>query len=155
VTVLILWSAVASVFSLLLAYSRVPYAAALDGYFWKPFARLHPKGGFPYVSLLVVGGLAMLAGLLDLDWVVSALVTARILIQFIGQIVAVDVLRRTRPDVPRPFRMWLYPLPSLVALVGWLLVFGTSGRTFVLCGLGVVVTGVAAFWMGGRGRRAW
>ena len=78
--------------------------------------------------------------------------TARILIEFIGQIVAVDVLRRTRPDVPRPFRMWLYPLPSVVALVGWLLVFGTSGRTFVLCGIGVVVSGVAAFaWRQSRG----
>jgi basic amino acid/polyamine antiporter, APA family len=145
VTLLILWSAVASVFALVLAYSRVPYAAALDGYFWKPFARLHPKGGFPYVSLLVIGGLAIAAGMLDLDWVVSALLTARILIQFVGQIVAVDVLRRSRPDVPRPFRMWLYPLPSVLALVGWLYVFATSGWTFVLCGLGVLASGAAAF----------
>jgi APA family basic amino acid/polyamine antiporter len=145
VTVLILWSAVASVFALVLAYSRVPYAAALDGYFWKPFARLHPKGDFPYVSLLVIGGLAIAAGMLSLDWVVSALLTARILIQFIGQIAAVEVLRKTRPDVPRPFRIWLYPLPSVLALIGWLYVFATSGWTFVLCGLGVLASGVAAF----------
>ena len=83
-TVLILWSAVASVFALLLAYSRVPYAAALDGYFWKPFARLHPNGDFPYVSLLVIGGLAIAGGMLSLDWVVSAILTARIVIQFVG-----------------------------------------------------------------------
>ena len=145
VTVLILWSAVASVFALVLAYSRVPYAAALDGYFWKPFARLHPKGDFPYVSLLVIGGLAIAAGMLSLDWVVSALLTARILIQFIGQIAAVEVLRKTRPDVPRPFRIWLYPLPSVLALTGWLYVFATSGWTFVLCGLGVLASGVGAF----------
>jgi APA family basic amino acid/polyamine antiporter len=145
VTVLILWSAVASVFALVLAYSRVPYAAALDGYFWEPFARLHPKGDFPYVSLLVIGGLAIAAGMLSLDWVVSALLTARILIQFIGQIAAVEVLRKTRPDVPRPFRIWLYPLPSVLALVGWLYVFATSGWTFVLCGLCVLASGVAAF----------
>ncbi len=145
VTVLILWSAVASVFALVLAYSRVPYAAALDGYFWKPFARLHPKGDFPYVSLLVMGGLSIAAGMLSLDWVISALLTARILIQFLGQIAAVEVLRRTRPDVPRPFRMWLYPLPSILALVGWVYVFATSGWTFVLCGLGVLASGVAAF----------
>jgi amino acid transporter len=145
VTLLILWSAVASVFALVLAYSRVPYAAALDGYFWKPFARLHPKGNFPYVSLLVIGGLAIAAGMLSLDWVVSALLTARILIQFIGQIAAVEVLRKTRPDVPRPFRIWLYPLPSVLALVGWLYVFSTSGWTFVLCGLCVLASGVAAF----------
>src|ERR1017187_1383021 len=97
VTVLILWSAVASVFALLLAYSRVPYAAALDGYFWKPFARLHPKGDFPHVSLLVIGALAIAGGMLSLDWVVSAILTARILIQFIGQIAAVEVLRKSRP----------------------------------------------------------
>ncbi len=145
VTVLILWSAVASVFALLLANSRVPYAAALDGYFWKPFARLHPKGDFPYVSLLTIGGLAIAAGMLSLDWVVSALLTARILIQFIGQIAAVEVLRKTRPDVRRPFRMWLYPLPSVLALIGWVYVFATSGWTFVLCGLGVLASGVAAF----------
>jgi APA family basic amino acid/polyamine antiporter len=145
VTVLTLWSAVASVFALVLAYSRVPYAAALDGYFWKPFARLHPKGGFPYVSLLAVGALSILGGMLSLDWVVSALLTARILIQFIGQIAALEVLRRTRPDVPLPFRMWLYPLPSVLALVGWLYVFATSGWTFVLCGLGVLASGVVAF----------
>jgi amino acid transporter len=145
VTVLILWSAVASVFALLLAYSRVPYAAALDGYFWKPFARLHPKGGFPYVSLLVIGGLAIAGGMLSLDWVVSAILTARILIQFIAQIAAVEVLRKSRPDVPLPFRMWLYPLPSVLALIGWLYVFVTSGWMFVLCGLGVLASGVAAF----------
>jgi len=154
VTALILWSAVASVFALLLSYSRVPYAAALDGYFWKPFARLHAKGGFPYVSLLVIGGLAIAGGMLSLDWVVSAILTARILIQFIGQIAAVEVLRKTRPEVRLPFRMWLYPLPSVVALVGWLYVFATSGWTFVLSGLGVLGSGVCAFmvwrrWGGG------
>ncbi len=145
VTVLILWSAVASVFALVLAYSRVPYAAALDGYFWSPFGRLHEKGGFPYVSLLVIGGLAIVAGMLNLDWVVSALLTARILIQFIGQIAAVHVLRTSRPDIQRPFRIWLYPVPSVIALLGWLYVFLTSGWTFVLCGLGVLATGIAAF----------
>jgi amino acid transporter len=123
----------------------VPYAAALDGYFWKPFARLHPKGGFPYVSLLTIGALAIAGGMLSLDWVVSAILTARILIQFIGQIAAVEVLRKTRPDVRLPFRMWLYPLPSVLALVGWVYVFATSGWTFVLCGLGVLGTGVLAF----------
>jgi len=145
VTVLILWSAVASVFALVLAYSRVPYAAALDGYFWKPFGKLHAKGDFPHVSLLVIGGLAIAAGMLNLDFVVSALLTTRILIQFIGQIAAVTVLRRSRPDIARPFRMWLYPLPSVLALLGWIYVFVTSGWIFVLCGLGVLASGGVAF----------
>ena len=145
VTVLILWTAFASVFALLLGYSRVPYAAALDGYFLKPFARLHPTGGFPHISLLVIGGLAMLGSLLELEWVLSALLTARIIVQFIGQIFAVHWLRTRRPDVPRPFRIWLYPLPSLIALAGWSYIFLTSGWTFALCGIGVIATGLAAF----------
>jgi APA family basic amino acid/polyamine antiporter len=147
VSLLILWCSLASVFALLLGYSRIPYAAALDGYFFKPFARLHPKGQFPYVSLLVIGGLSILASLLDLVWVVSALLTARILVQFIGQIFAVDFLRRRRPDIERPFRIWLYPLPSIIALVGWSYIFLTSGWVFVLYGLLTIAAGVVVFWI--------
>ena len=147
VTVMILWAAFASVFALVLGYSRIPYAAALDGYFFKPFARLHPKGGFPYISLLVIGGLAALASLLELEWVLSALLTARILVQFIGQILAVHFLRTRRPEVSRPFKMWLYPLPSLIALVGWSYIFLTSGWTFILYGLLTLAGGLLAFWI--------
>lgn len=133
VTVMILWAAFASVFALLLGYSRIPYAAALDGYFFKPFARLHPKGGFPHVSLLVVGGLAALASLLELEWVLAALLTARI--------------RTRRRQVSRPFKMWLYPLPSLIALVGWSYIFLTSGWTFILYGLLTLAGALLAFWI--------
>jgi amino acid transporter len=143
-TVMILWTAFASVFALVLGYSRVPYAAALDGYFFKPFARLH-SGGFPSLSLVVIGGLAIVAAFFDLDWVISALITARILVQFVGQIVALHYIRRKRPDIERPFRMWLYPVPSAIALVGWAFIFLTSGWNTSLFGLGVLATGVAAF----------
>jgi amino acid transporter len=147
ITVLILWSAFASVFALMLGYSRIPYAAALEGYFFKPFAKLHPRGKFPHVSLLVIGGLSAMAAFLDLEWVISALLTARILIQFMGQIVAVDYLRRYRPDIHRPFRIWLYPLPSLIALVGWAYVFSTAGWQFIAYGFLTVLGGLVAFWV--------
>jgi amino acid transporter len=147
VTLLILWCALASVFALSLGYSRIPYAAALDGYFFKSFARLHPQGKFPHISLLVVGGLAILASLLELEWVVSALLTARILIQFVGQIFAVHYIRRKRPDIHRPFQIWLYPIPSVIALLGWIYVFLTSGRVFIFYGLATVAAGVGAFWL--------
>ena len=104
-TLLILWTAFGSVFALLLGYSRIPYAAALDGNFFKAFARLHPTKGFPTVSLLVVGAIAMVCSTLSLDMVISVLLTTRMLVQFIGQIVAVTALRRARPDLPRPFRV--------------------------------------------------
>ena len=143
-TAMILWTAFGSVFALLLGYSRVPYAAAKDGYFFRIFARLHPDG-FPHVSLLVLGVLAMAASALSLGIVIDALITTRILIQFIGQIGAVTLLRRRAPDMPRPYRMWLYPLPSLVALVGWVFIFATTPPKVILFGLGALGIGVVCF----------
>src|SRR5439155_234589 len=135
-TAMILWTAFGSVFALLLGYSRVPYAAAQDGYFFKVFARLHPSKGFPHVSLVMLGVLSILAGFVSLGMVIDALITTRILVQFIGQIGAVTLLRRRAPDLPRPYRMWLYPLPSLIALLGWIFIFATTPPTVVAFGLG-------------------
>ncbi|HEY6192224.1 MAG TPA: APC family permease [Bacteroidota bacterium] len=118
-TVLIMWTAFASVFSLLLGYSRVPYAAAVGGDFFRSFSHLHPRHRFPDVSLLVLGGVAILFCLLRLADVIAALVVIRILIQFLSQIAGVIILRVRRPGLMRPFRMWLYPLPALVAFAGF------------------------------------
>lgn len=121
-TLLIMWTAFSSVFSLLLGYSRVPYAASLDGNYFKFFSKIHPKHRFPYVSLLVLGGIASLFCFLRLVDVIAALVVIRIIIQFLAQIVGLMILRKTRPDIPRPFKMWLYPIPALIALIGFLYV---------------------------------
>jgi APA family basic amino acid/polyamine antiporter len=147
VTVLVLWTAFASVFALLLGYSRVPWAAAVNGDFFKPFARLHSSGGFPHVSLLVMGALSVVASLWNLDAVISALLTSRILVQFIGQIFALHHLRKYRPDIARPFRMWLYPLPGVVALLGWCYIFATSGWIYAGFGLLTLVAGALAWWI--------
>ena len=144
-TLLILWTAFGSVFALLLGYSRIPYAAALDGAFFKVFAKVHPEKRFPHVSLLLIGAIAIAASTLSLGMVIDALITTRILIQFMGQIVAVALLRRDRPDLERPFRIWLYPLPNLVALAGWVFVFSTSGGTVILFGLLTLLAGLGAF----------
>jgi amino acid transporter len=145
ITAMILWTAFGSVFALLLGYSRVPYAAAKDGYFFKVFARLHPTKGFPYVSLVVLGVLSIVAGFASLGEVIDALLTTRILVQFIGQIGAVTLLRRHAPDMPRPYRMWLYPLPSLLALLGWIFIFATTPLDIIAYGLGALVLGILAF----------
>lgn len=121
-TLLIMLTAFASVFSLLLGYSRVPYAAALDGNYFKIFSKVHPKHHFPYVALLVMGGIAALFCFFKLADVVAALVVIRITIQFLAQIIGLLILRQTRPDIPRPFKMWLYPVPALIAIVGFLYV---------------------------------
>ena len=145
VTVLVLWTAFASVFALLFGYSRIPYAAAMDGHFFRAFAHLHPEGRFPDVSLLVLAGLTIVASFWELDTVIAALLTSRILIQFVGQIAALHYLRQHRRDVPRPFRMWLYPLPAAIALAGWIYIFATSGWKYVTFGLATLAAGIAAY----------
>jgi len=154
-TLLILWTAFASVFALLLGYSRIPYAAACDGYFFKPFARLHPTGQFPSVSLVVLGIIAIACSALSLGDVIGALLVTRILVQFIGQIAAVVLLRRNRPDLPRPYRIWLYPLPLGIALAGWLFVFATTQPPILLFGLGMLALGVAGFALWSWRSRTW
>ncbi|MFN8581056.1 MAG: amino acid permease [Gemmatimonadaceae bacterium] len=144
VTVLVLWTALASVLALLLGYSRIAWAAATHGDFFQVFARLHPRGQFPHVAVLVFGGIAIVCSFFSLGSVISALLTSRILIQFIGQIAALHVVRR-HATAPLPFRMWLYPLPSIIALAGWSYIFATSGWMFVALGLATAVVGLGAY----------
>jgi amino acid transporter len=146
-TFLILWTAFGSVFALLLGYSRIPYAAAQDGNFFSVFGRLHPTKGFPHVSLLVLGFIAIVCSLLPLGVVIDALITTRILVQFIGQVFAVMVLRARRPDMPRPFRMWLYPLPALIALAGWSFLLLTSAWHVIALGFATLALGILCFFL--------
>jgi len=148
VTVMILWTALASVFALILGGSRIIYAAARDGYFFRVFARLHPTGGFPHLALLVLGGLSAVGSLFPLDTVINALIVVRVAVQFIGQIVALMYLR-WRGTMELPFRMWFYPLPALLALAGWAYVFLTAGTNYIaFAGLVVVVgLGLCAVWL--------
>ena len=116
----------------MLGYSRVPYAAALDGNYFRAFARVHPVHRFPYVSLLALAGVAALFCFLRLADLIAALVVIRIILQFLVQAVGVIVLRIRRPEMARPFRMWLYPLPALLAAGSF--VFILVSRTGFLAG---------------------
>jgi amino acid transporter len=144
-TVLICWTAFASVFALLLGYSRIPFAAARDGYFFSAFARLHPRGDFPHVSLLVIGAVTVGASFFPLDAVIDMMMITRILVQFIAQIAAVTLLRRQGKAAG--FRMALYPLPSMVALVGWLFIFSTADLKYILGGLATMAAGAIAYFL--------
>jgi basic amino acid/polyamine antiporter, APA family len=154
-TLMVLWTAFGSVFALLLGYSRIPYAAALDGHFFKIFARLHPKKNFPHVSLIVIGIIAIACSGFSLEDVIAALITTRILVQFIGQICAVTLLRERAPEMSRPYKMWLYPVPSIVALFGWLFIFSTSGLKAILFGLGSLACGLIFFFAWSWQSRRW
>jgi APA family basic amino acid/polyamine antiporter len=155
ITVMILWTAFASVFALLLGYSRIPYAAALDGCFFRPFARIHPTKSFPDVSLYVLGAVSIGAAFFELDVVITALMTTRVIVQFLGQIVAVALLRKKLPESERPYKMLLYPLPGIVAGVGWIYLFVTSGWFYVGVGLFTLLAGVGAFFCWARHTRTW
>jgi amino acid transporter len=144
-TAMVLWTAFGSVFALLLGYSRIPYAAALDGYFFKVFGRLHPTKRFPYVALIVLGAISIICSFFSLDTVIDALISTRILVQFIGQIFALILLRKRAPEMPRPYKMWLYPLPSIIALIGWMFIFATTPWPVVVLGLGTLTLGVVFF----------
>ncbi|HJR50246.1 MAG TPA: APC family permease [Gemmatimonadales bacterium] len=154
-TAMVLWTAFGSVFALLLGYSRIPYAAANDGYFFRVFGRLHPTKRFPYVSLLVIGVVAIVCSFLSLGLVIDALITTRIVVQFMGQIGALILLRRLRPDMPRPYRMWLYPLPALIALFGWVFLFATTDPGVILMGIVSLGLGVVAFFLWSWRKRTW
>src|SRR6202047_3212585 len=152
VTALVMWTAFASVFSLLLGYSRVPYAAALDGNYFCALARVHPQHRLPYVSLLALGGLAVVFCFFALADVIAALVVIRITLQFLVQALGLIVLRIRRPDMPRPFRMWLYPLPALIASVGFvfILISRTDSTKEIRYALVILMTGIAIYMV-----RAW
>jgi amino acid transporter len=149
---LVMWTAFASVFSLLLGYSRVPYAAALDGNYFRVFVRVHPRHQFPDVSLLALGAVAAVFCFFSLTAVIAALVAIRILLQFVMQQVGVMVLRVKRPEMRRPFRMWLYPVPPVLALAGFLfIVFSRKyAERELVDALVVGLTGSAIYFV-----RAW
>ncbi len=154
-TSLVLWIAFASIFAGLLGYSRVPYAAALDGSFFSIFARVHPQKKFPYVSLLFLGGVAFVCSLLfKLSTVIAAILATRLLVQFIGQAVGIILLHKRWPPERFPFKMWLYPLPAVLTMCGWAALFWATGAARKY-GLLLIALGLVAFLLRAREVRQW
>jgi basic amino acid/polyamine antiporter, APA family len=147
ITVLMIWTAFASVFSLILGYSRVSYAAALEGNYFKAFAKVHPTHGFPHVSLLTLGGVAMCFCMFKLADVVTGLVVIRVMVQFLAQTLGIIVLRSRRPELPRPFRMWLYPVPALLAFLGfvYLLIMRPKSIESIRVAIALILVGTILF----------
>ena len=146
ITCLVLLVAFASVFSAMLGYSRIPYAAATDGAFFKIFARLHPTGNFPYVSLLFLGGIAFVFSLLfKLSDVISAILAMRILIQFIAQAIGLLMLRKIKNKSDFPYRMPWYPVPVYIAIILWAGILISTGFTMVIGGLIAIGTGAVVY----------
>jgi amino acid transporter len=152
---LLIVSCLASVFSGMLGYSRIPYGAARSGHFFAALGKVHPTHRIPHVALLLVGGLTLFWSFFDLGPVIDALVSTRLPIQFAAQAVGVMLLRRRQPLLARPFRIPLYPLPCLLALAGWLAVWLATGWLFVVLGLATLAAGVIAFVLWSWRGRTW
>jgi len=147
-TGLILFIALSSLFAVMLGYSRVPYAAAKDGNFFKVFAKLHPTKHFPYVSLLALGGLAFGFSLLfKLKDIITAIIIMRILVQFISQSAGVIALHFKSKKLRLPYRMPFFPIPAILGIMVWLFVFFSSSTQFILGAVGIIVTGCLLYFI--------
>ena len=145
VSVLILIAAFASVFAVLLGYSRIPYTAAVDGRFFSAFARLHSAGKFPSVSVPAMGILAAISCFFSLSQLITVLIIVQTMVQFVGQCIAVMVLRKRGGRGFKTYKMPLYPLPALIALAGWVFIVFTSEGKYIALGLLSIATGAGAY----------
>ena len=151
-TALILFVAAASLYGVILGYSRVPFAAARDGDFFRVFARLHPAKRFPHVSLATIGLVSVPFCFFSLGQLVSWLIQVQILLRFVWQCLGVMLLARWRKDIPQPFRMWLYPLPALLSLAFWLYLFFTGPIEGIVFSFAFLGASVLAWGLFVRGR---
>jgi len=154
-SIMLVWSCLGSAFAGMLGYSRIPYGAARQGHFFSVVGKVHPTLRIPHISLLLVGGMTLFWSFFDLANVINALLTTRILEQFIGQIFGVMLLRRRQPNRPRPYKIWLYPLPCGLALVGWLYMYACAGWPFILLGLVTLGLGGVVFLLWSLRVKSW
>ncbi len=155
ITVLIVITAFASVYCGLLGGSRLPYNAARDHLFFGVFGRLHPRLRFPHIALLAMGVVTAIGCLFSLSALFNALIGVSVLIQFLGGIGALIILRRKQPDLRRPYRQWLYPVPCIIALVGWVYVFISSGRSAIELDLVWTALGIVAYLIWAYYEKVW
>jgi amino acid transporter len=155
VAVLILIASWGSALAILLGYSRIPYAAAAEGQFFRAFARLHPKGGFPTVSLVFMGLASALSCFFTLEDLIAVMIVIQTMFQYTAQCFAVVLLRRRKAAEGDRFRMPFYPLPLIVTLAGWLYIVATSQRAYILAGLGVVAGGTLIYLALARREASW
>jgi fructoselysine transporter len=147
VTLLILCIALSSLFAVVLGYSRVPYAAAMDGNFFRVFSKLHPTKEFPHISLIALCSFGFLFSLIfKLGDAISAILAMRILVQFVGQAVGIVLLRERLGHKNLPFKMWLYPIPVILSIAVWIFLFWSTGR-FALYGSLIAATGIGVYFI--------
>jgi len=155
ITVLIIIAAAGSVFAGLLGGSRVPFEAAHDKVFLPVFGKLHPKLHLPTAGVLTMGAITIIGSLFTLTTIINAAVATLVIIQSLAQVAAIVVLRRRQPNLHRPYRQWLYPVPTIIALVGWVYIYISATWLSIGLSLGWILIGVIAFLIYARAEHTW
>lgn len=157
ITLLVVVSTAGSVNGSILGGSRVFYAMAREGLFLKQVARVHPRFGTPFVSLAMIGVIAALYTLMGTFEQVMRYFVFVAALWFFLCIFAVIHLRRTRPDLERPFRVPLYPVSPLLFLgviLSLACLLFIEGPVDALMGLGLIVLAVPVYLFWKRSHRA-
>jgi amino acid transporter len=155
ITALIVIAAIGSVFAGLLGGSRVPFEAARDKVFLPVFGKLHPKLNLPTAGVITMGAITIIGSLFTLTTVINAAVATLVIIQSLAQVAAIVVLRRRQPDLPRPYRQWLYPLPTIVALFGWVYIYVSASWLSIGLSLGWIAIGGIAYLIYAKAEHTW
>jgi amino acid transporter len=155
ITVLIVVAAIGSVFAGLLGGSRVPFEAARDKVFLPVYGELHAKLKLPTAGVLTMGVITMIGSLFTLTTIINAAVATLVIIQSLAQVAAIIVLRRRQPNLVRPYRQWLYPVPTVVALIGWVYIYVSASWLSIGLSVGWIALGAIAFLIYARAEHTW
>src|SRR5439155_27322179 len=132
-----------------------PFEAARDKLFLPVFGRLHARLRFPTFGLLAMGVITAIGSLFTLTDVINMALAVLVIIQSIAQVAAIIVLRRRQPNLKRPYRQWLYPVPTLVALVGWVYIYVSATWLSIILSVCWIVLGALAFLIWAKVERTW
>jgi len=129
---------------MMLAQPRIFLSMSRDGLLPEWAGRVHPRFHTPHISTLVTGIVVALAAGLTPIGTLGSLVSIGTLMAFVIVSIGIVVLRRTRPDLDRPFRMpWVPVLPLLSAAISFTLMIGlpraTWERLLLWMALGIIL----------------
>ncbi len=131
------------------------FNAARDGVFFSSFGKLHPRLHFPHIALLVMGLIVALGSFFAVPAIIGMLTGVTVLVQSLGQVVALTVLRKKQPALHRPYRQTLYPLPSLISFAGWSYAFVALDKVSIILSIAWVLLGCVAFLVYAKARTTW
>ena len=129
--------------------SRICYAMAADGMFFRVASRVHPVYRTPHVAILITCGWSALLTLTGTYEQLFTYVTFASVLFFVAGGLAIFKLRWSKPDVPRPYRTWGYPVVPAIFVIGCgALVYNTliERPTESIVGLGLVLLGIPFYW---------